>query len=183
MSKRSTRVVVITGIQAAGKSTIARLLAQRFERGVHIEADALQQMIASGGEWIAEPGVISDGAGRQLRLRLHNACLLAKSFVEAGFTAVIDDIIVGERYDELKSELAGVPFELVVLAPSPDVVAAHRDAGRGKRVLGEKWAHYLDDALRDTMAGEGIWVDNSEQTPEETVDEIISGLELKLSHP
>jgi len=171
------RVIVVTGIQAAGKSTVARLLAQRFERGVHIEADLLQQMIVSGGEWVTEPGVIGEEAGRQLRLRLHNACLLAKSFLEAGFTPVIDDIIIGERFDQLKSELAGLPFELIVLAPSPEIVAAKRDEGRGKRVLGEKWARYLDEVLRETMAGAGMLVGSSDQTPEETVQEIVRQLE------
>jgi chloramphenicol 3-O-phosphotransferase len=170
------KIIAITGIQAAGKSTVARLLAQRFERGVHIEADVLNQMIVTGRVLPEEPGVMPPEAERQLRLRLHNACLLAKSFLDAGFTPIIDDIIVGERYDELKSELVGVRLDLVVLAPSPDVVAAKRDAGRGKRVLGEKWARYLDDALRETMADEGIWVDSSDQTPEETVDEIVRRL-------
>ena len=170
------RITVVTGIQAAGKSTIARLLGQRLKRGVHIEADMLQKMIVSGGEWVTEPGVIGEEAGRQLRLRLHNACLLAKSFLQAGFTPVIDDIIMGERFDQLKAELAGVPFELIVLAPSADLVAAKRDAGRGKRALGEKWARHLDEALRETMAGEGIWIDNGEQTPEETVEEIVRRL-------
>lgn len=40
-------IIVLTGIMAAGKSTVARLLAQRFVRGVYIEADALQRMIVS----------------------------------------------------------------------------------------------------------------------------------------
>ena len=88
-------VIVVTGSQAAGKSTVARLLAQRFERGVHIEADTLQEMIVSDGEWPTEPGDMRDEAERQLRLRLRNACLLARSFFEAGFTPVIDDIIIG----------------------------------------------------------------------------------------
>jgi len=179
VSERPPSVIVVTGIQAAGKSTVARLLTQRFERGVHIEADVLQQMIVSGGEWVTEAGVIGEEAGRQLRLRLHNACLLAKSFLEAGFTPVIDDIIMGERFDQLKPELAGVSFELIVLAPSPDLVAAKRDTGRGKPLLGKKWARYLDDALRETMAGEGIWIDSSCQTPEETVEEIVATLGLR----
>jgi len=169
-------IVVVTGIQAAGKSTIARLLARRFERGVHIEADALQQMIVSGSEWVTEPGVMTAEAERQLRLRLRNACLLAKSFFEAGFTIVIDDIIIGERWAHLKSDLEGLPFNLIVLAPSPKTVTKERDAGRGKRVLGEKWARYLDGALRETMAGIGIWIDNSDQTAEQTVDEVIRRL-------
>jgi chloramphenicol 3-O-phosphotransferase len=176
VSEEPPRIIVITGIQAAGKSTVARLLAQRFERGVHIEADVLYQMIVAGRVLPEEPGVMPPEAERQLRLRLRNAGLLARSFYEAGFSVVIDDIIMAERFDQLKSELAGVPFELIVLAPSADLVAAKRDAERGKRALGEKWARHLDEALRETMAGEGVWIDNGEQTPEETVDEIVRRL-------
>jgi predicted kinase len=180
VSEKPPRLIVLTGIQAAGKSTVARLLAARFERGVHIEADLLYQMIVTGRVLPEEPGVMPPEAERQLRLRLRNACLLARSFYEAGFSVVIDEIIIGERYDHLKEDLAGLPFELVVLAPRAEVVVGERDASRGKQaVLGEKWARYLDDALRDTMAGTGIWVDSSDQTPEETVDEILATLDLR----
>ncbi len=170
------RIIAVTGIQAAGKSTVARLLAQRFERGVHVEADVLQRMIVSGAEGVSEPGVITEEAGKQLRLRLRNACLLARSFYEAGFTVVIDDIIIGDRWDHLRSDLEGLPFTLVVLAPRADVVVRERDRGRGKRELGEEWATHLDEALRETMDGAGIWIDNSDQTPEETVEEVLRRL-------
>lgn len=113
-------------------------------------------------------------AERQLRLRLRNACLLARSFHEAGFSVVIDEIIIGDRYEHLKEDLAELPFDLIVLAPRPEVVVKERDGGRGKRVvLGEKWATYLDRELRETMAGVGLWIDSSDQTPEETVEEIV----------
>ena len=173
------KIIVVTGIQAAGKSTVARLIAQRFERGVHIEADVLYQMIVSGRVLPEEPGVMPPEAARQLRLRLRNACLLARSFYEAGFSVTIDEIIIGERYAHLKEDLEGLPFELVMLAPRPEVVAKQRDPGRGKRLLGEDWAVYLDRELRATMTGEGIWIDNSDQTPEETVEHIAR--ELRLS--
>jgi chloramphenicol 3-O-phosphotransferase len=75
--------------------------------------------------------------------------------------------------DHLRQEFRGTPFHLVVLAPSGDSVIA-REAARGKKtVLGPKWAHYLDHELRATMTGIGLWIDTSEQTPEETVEEII----------
>ena len=39
---------VISGVSAAGKSTVARLLAGRFERGVCVPGDAVHAMVVSG---------------------------------------------------------------------------------------------------------------------------------------
>jgi adenylate kinase family enzyme len=68
-------VLVISGLPGAGKSTTARLVASRLDRGVHIEADQLQRMIVAGGVWPDGSEVISEEASAQLALRLHNACL------------------------------------------------------------------------------------------------------------
>ncbi|HEX3326912.1 MAG TPA: zeta toxin family protein, partial [Actinomycetota bacterium] len=38
-------VYLISGPMAAGKSKVARLLAQRFDRGVHLEGDLFRQSI------------------------------------------------------------------------------------------------------------------------------------------
>lgn len=173
---RQPAIIVVTGIMAAGKSTIAHLLAQRFARGVHVEADALQRMIVSGGKWVSEAGEPGDPSGEaaaQLRLRLKNMCLLAISFFEAGFTVVLDDIILGDRWLHLQEDLRGVPFSLVVLAPRIAVVTQQRDISRSKAPQGQTWATYLDHVLRTTMSGNGFWIDNSELTPEETVELIL----------
>jgi predicted kinase len=172
---REPALIVVTGVMAAGKSTIARLLAQRFTRGVHINADMLQQMIVSGGKWVSEPGDPSGEAARQLRLRLKNLCLLGRSFFEAGFTVVLDDIIMGDRWQELQEELRDLPFSLVILAPQVEIVQ-QRDQNRPKTTQGKTWAEYLDRELRTTMAGIGLWVDSSQQTPEETVNCILQHL-------
>jgi len=164
-------LVVVTGIQAAGKSTVARRLAERFARGVCIEADALQRLIVTGAAWPERPGPVTGEAQRQLRLRLANLCLLGRSFFDAGFSVVLDDIIIGERWAEVRAALHDRPFALVVLAPRLEVVL-ERDRLRPKRTLGEAWARYLDGELRATMAGAGLWVDPSDQTADETVDEV-----------
>jgi predicted kinase len=170
-------LIVVTGVQAAGKSTVAGLLARRFARGVHIEADTLQRMIVSGAVWPREPGLPTGEAAEQLRLRLHNLCLLGQSFHEAGFSVVLDDIIIGERWDQLVSEMGSTPVSLVVLAPSVEVVLT-RDRVRAKRTLGEEWARYLDGELRRTMAGKGLWIDSSGQDAAATVEAILRGLNL-----
>jgi chloramphenicol 3-O-phosphotransferase len=165
-------VLLITGIPGAGKTTVARALAARFDRGVHIEADVLQRMIVSGGEW-PKPPKPSGEAGRQLRLRYRNAALLARSFYDHGFTAVIDDVAIGERLEDYRADLEAVPSYLVVLAPSVDVVAK-RDAGRDKNVF-DVWG-YLDGVLRETMQGVGIWIDTSDMSVDDVVDAILRRL-------
>jgi predicted kinase len=171
-------LVVISGTQGAGKSTVARLLASRFERGAWVSADALQKMVVAGGRWPAPPRgypapgrEMSADAERQLRLRLTHACLLGRSFVAAGFTAVLDDIVVGYRVEHLLEELAGQRFVFVMLTPRPEVVR-QREHGRGTG-LWREW-EWLDDEIRTRTRRVGLWLDSSEQTPDETVDAILA---------
>ncbi|HEU0025500.1 MAG TPA: hypothetical protein VFQ25_00150 [Ktedonobacterales bacterium] len=169
-------IIVVTGIQAAGKSTVARLLAGRFARGAHVEGDALHHMIVSGDESVQEPGEPQGEAARQYYLRLKQMCLVGRSFYEAGFTVALDDIVLGESWRHAQAQLEGLPVSLVVLAPRVEVVAQQRDLTRAKRPLGEAWAIYLDQVFRASMAGTGLWLDTSDQTPEETVNSILQRL-------
>jgi predicted kinase len=162
-------LIVISGMQGAGKSTVADRLARRLPRAARINADALQRLIVSGGQW-PESRAMSAGAARQLRLRLHNACLLAVSLVDAGFTAIVDDIVVGARLDQLLEELAGRRFIFIMLTPRLEVVR-QREHGRGTRLY-EAW-HWMDEEIRTGTRRLGLWLDSSEQTDGETVDEII----------
>ncbi|MHB8595458.1 MAG: phosphotransferase-like protein [Ktedonobacteraceae bacterium] len=173
LSSRPETIIAVTGIQAAGKSTVARLLAQQFAQGVHIEADVLQHMIVSGSQGVQEPGMPTGEAARQYWLRLKHMCLLGRSFWEAGFSVVLDDIIMGETWPYVQTQLQGIPCTLIVLAPRVQVVAGLRDKRRVKRPQGEAWAIYLDRVLRTTMQGIGHWIDTSEQSPADTVEQIL----------
>src|SRR5262245_65043295 len=104
-------------------------------------------MIVAGGRWPERREMSADAAG-QLRLRLHNACLLGRSFVAAGFSAVVDDIVIGERVDHLLEEMAGHRFVFVMLTPRAEVVRA-RERVRGTR-LWREWEWLIEETDRRT---------------------------------
>ena len=144
--------VIVSGIPGAGKTTVARLLTQRFERGAHIEADEVQRMVVAGGVWPGGEQLDADGnprgeALRQLELRGRNVCLLANSFAEAGVVAVIDDVVIGSRLDAFRSMLTGRPLWFVLLLPTLERVA-ERNAERGSEAVFQQWRH-LDATTRE----------------------------------
>lgn len=163
-------VVLITGIPAAGKSTVADQLARRFERCVHVRGDVFRRMVVTGRqEMTATP---TEEAQRQLRYRL--AAQAADSYYEAGFSVVMQDVVIGRLLTTYVSGIRARPLTLVVLAPRPEVVAT-REAARTKVAYRDDRATVtaLDAALRRETPRIGLWIDTSTQSPDETVDEII----------
>jgi chloramphenicol 3-O-phosphotransferase len=166
-------VVLVTGISAAGKSTVADLLARRFDRGVHVDGDVFRQMVVAGRvEETADP---SPEAFRLLRLRYSLGAATADAYFDAAFSVVVQDVVVGPLLDDYVGMIRSRPLCVVTLAPRRDVVAA-REASRAKTVYSPDLDQLavVDDALRDRTPRMGLWLDTSEQTPEQTVDEIVA---------
>lgn len=164
-------VVLISGIMAAGKSTVAELLARRLPRAVHLRGDVFRRMIVSGrAEMTAE---LSDEAWRQLRLRYDLAASAADRYAAAGFTVVLQDVVLGPELPALVDRIRHRPLAVVVLAPRADVVAA-RERDRSKQGYGDWPVADLDAGFRADTPRIGLWLDTSAQTPEETVDEILA---------
>jgi cytidylate kinase len=165
-------IVVVTGIPASGKSTVAELLARRFARGVHVKGDVFRRMVVAGREEMtADP---TAEAWAQLRLRYRLGAASAERYHDAGFSVVVQDVVVGEVLAPYVEAITRRPLVVVVLAPRAEVVA-EREAARTKTAYRTDMSGItaMDQGLRDGTPRIGLWLDTSEQRPEETVDEIV----------
>lgn len=173
-------LILITGNMAAGKSTVAQALAERLPRSVHLRGDVFRRMIVRGqAEMTAE--LDSEGYD-QLRLRYRIAAAAANLYLQAGFTVVYQDIIIGPDLAQVVEYYGEHPLYVIVLCPSP-VVAAARDAGRGKTGYRDgAEIEMFDRVLRIDTPRLGLWVDTTELTVAETVDQIFAMLPQAKLH-
>ena len=170
---------VISGVSAAGKSTVARLLAERFARGVCVHGDDIRAMVVSGrAEMRSDAGA---EALRQLALRYAGALAVADVFLKGGFDVVVEDVIIG---DVLADFLALVPvpeFHLVFLDPDAAAIE-RRDRDRNQLAYGPgRWSvGGLQAILREETDRIGLWLDTSSQSAEQTVEAILSDQDASL---
>lgn len=171
-------VIIVTGIQAAGKSTVAQALAERFDRSAHVRGDLFRRMVVNGRAEMgrAKP---SDEAVRQLKLRYALAASVTDGYADAGFTVILQDIVLGSHLTNMVAAIRTRPLYVVVLAPRADIVQAREDARlatRGKVAYkqGDQPVAELDAFLRTRTPRIGLWLDTSDQTVDETVDEVFA---------
>lgn len=159
---------------AAGKSAVAQALAERLPKSVHLRGDIFRRMIISGRE---EMGMHpSDTARAQLLLRYRMAADTARSYLDAGFSVVYQDVILGPDLLNVITLHSHRPLYLVVLSPPREIVAK-RASGRSKRSYdGAITVNDLDRVLRETTPRIGLWLDNSDITVSETAEQILAQL-------
>jgi len=174
-------IFLITGIMASGKSTIAQLLAERMEKSVHVRGDVFRKMIVHGEEAMsANP---TEEAIQQLRLRYKLAAQASDAYTKQGFQVVLQDVIIGPMLQDVIEMIEHRPLYVVVLCPRADVVAK-REAARQKKGYGAIDIAMLEAVLHNETPRIGMWLDTSELTPEETVEEILrrADAEARISY-
>lgn len=169
-------IILITGVMASGKSTVAERLSQQFAKSVHLRGDVFRKMIVRGREEMT-PGA-SQEALNQLQLRYQLAASAADAYYEAGFTVIVQDVIIGPELEQFISYVRNRPLYVVVLTPDEDAVAA-REAGRPKKGYGLWTISALNGILQKETPKLGLWLDTSKLTPEQTVNTILQRAELE----
>ncbi|MDP2292836.1 MAG: phosphotransferase [Actinomycetota bacterium] len=168
-------VWLITGAQASGKTTIADALARRFERGVHVQGGQFYRWAVRG--WVHVGDEDEAEVRRHLDLRYELSAAAADRYAAAGFTAVVQDNIYGPDVERWLARIEATPTHLVVLRPSVEAVTARdaeRQRTRGKVAYRGGFTPAINDLhVAGTRRDLGLWLDTSEQSPEESVDEIL----------
>lgn len=147
----------------SGKSTVAKLLVSKLPKTAHIEK--LRQFI----EWMP----IEESTPYNIK----NIISLTRNFVSMGnLNVVISYPISSENFKIISKELKdlNVPIFAFTLAPDIDIVTTNR----GTRKL----ADWEIEQIKKTYANNfhkpdyGIIINNTNQTPEETLKEILKNI-------
>ena len=120
-------ILILTGPPAAGKTTVGPLLAAQLERCAVVDVDQVRAMVVQPhiAPWRGAAGMA------QLRLGAHNACILARNFVSAGFAVVLLDVLTDATAQLYRTALADLEHRIVLLLPTLQTVI-QRNQARGQ---------------------------------------------------
>lgn len=159
-------IIFLSGSINSGKTTIAELLKKQFPRSAHIEVDTIHDMY----DWIPLEEAIP--------LNLKNALSLTLNFIEENIDVIITYPLSRDEYEFFNRYLpADVQRFFFTLNPRLDYALTNR----GTRELTE-WEierikyHYTTGV---NNPGFGITLDNTMQTPEETLSDILYYIEQR----
>lgn len=117
-------ILILTGPPAAGKNTIAALLAAKRRRCAVIDVDVVRWMLVQPhrAPWDGEEG------RAQQQFGITNACLLAKRFAANSCDVILLDVLTDETAALYDAELALFAPKIALLMPALDEIIRRNKA-------------------------------------------------------
>ena len=158
-------ILFLSGPINAGKTTVARILARKLPNVALVEIDALHDMI----EWMP--------IDQAVPINLENAVSVIRSFSKRGLDAIVPYPLSRDDYSYLMNELKDIDAKIHVFTLAPELEIALTN--RGTRELEdrerERIRHHYRVGIHAPSFGEVI--DNSDQTPEDTANYILTKID------
>jgi hypothetical protein len=160
------KVLILSGLVGAGKSTISKLYAQQKPYCARIETDDIRHMIVSPHKapWDGDEGM------RQLLLGVKNACLLARQFIENGFDVIIADFVTDKSLPIYKDMLATYNPCVVRLFPAYEEAKKRFDA-RKETITEDEYKMLYE--IQVNFKNYDLQIDNTSLSAQDVTDKLL----------
>lgn len=160
-------IIFLNGSINAGKSTVAKLLAQEIPNSALVEIDSLSAMI----DWMS--------IDQSVPINLENAVAVIQNFVKRGLNVIVPYPLSEKNYEYMTAHLNNCDVDISVFTLAPSIEKAQSDTQDRKLTEWERERikHHYDIGIPNPAFGK--IVDTTNQTPEETAAHILSALDPK----
>ncbi|MDQ2757240.1 MAG: hypothetical protein M3Y71_11860 [Actinomycetota bacterium] len=111
--QRPGRLVLVAGAPGTDPHAVAQGVAAGLVRAVHLDVEALESLVVTGGVPMVDPP--SPEAVEQLFLRWLAGIAVGETYQRAGFDAILSERVAGDFLADLLDFVDPAPLHLVVL--------------------------------------------------------------------